>query len=31
MISKRILVFLIPAFIASLIYGYLQMPHQERV
>lgn len=31
MISKRILGFLIPAFIASLIYGYLQMPQQERV
>ena len=30
MISKRILAFLIPAFIASLIYGYLQMPQQER-
>jgi hypothetical protein len=29
--SKRFLVFLIPAFIASLIYGYLQMPQQERV
>jgi hypothetical protein len=31
MISKRILGFLIPAFIAALIYGYLQMPQQERV
>lgn len=31
MISKRILAFLIPAFIASLIYGYLQMPQQKRV
>ena len=31
MISKRLLAFLIPAFIASLIYGYLQMPQQERV
>lgn len=31
MISKRILGFLIPAFIVSLIYGYLQMPQQERV
>ena len=31
MISKRILIFLIPAFIASLIYAYLQMPQQERV
>jgi hypothetical protein len=31
MISKRILSFLIPAFIAALIYGYLQMPRQERV
>lgn len=29
--SKRLLAFLIPAFIASLIYGYLQMPKQERV
>lgn len=29
--TKRILVFLIPIFIASLIYGYLQMPHQERI
>ena len=27
---KRLLAFLIPAFIASLIYGYLQMPQQER-
>lgn len=31
MISKRLLAFLILAFIASLIYGYLQMPQQERV
>ena len=31
MISKRLLGFLLPAFIASLIYGYLQMPQQERV
>lgn len=31
MISKRLLGFLIPAFIASLIYGYLQMPQQERI
>lgn len=31
MISKRFLGFLIPAFIAALIYGYLQMPQQERV
>lgn len=31
MMSKRLLVFLIPAFIAALIYGYLQMPRQERV
>lgn len=31
MISKRLLGFLIPAFIASLIYGYLQMPKQERI
>lgn len=31
MISKRTLGFLIPAFIASLIYAYLQMPRQERV
>lgn len=31
MISKRLLIFLIPAFIASLIYAYLQMPRQERV
>lgn len=29
--SKRLLGFLIPAFIASLIYGYLQMPQQERI
>ncbi|MDO9079155.1 MAG: hypothetical protein Q7U44_00020 [Desulfuromonadales bacterium] len=29
--SKRLLGFLIPAFIASLIYGYLQMPKQERI
>lgn len=29
--SKRLLGFLIPAFIAALIYGYLQMPRQERV
>lgn len=29
--SKRLLAFLIPAFIAALIYGYLQMPQQERV
>lgn len=29
--SKRILGFLIPAFIAALIYGYLQMPKQERI
>lgn len=29
--TKRILVFLIPIFIASLIYGYLQMPRQKRV
>lgn len=31
MISRRILIFLIPAFIAALIYGYLQMPKQERL
>jgi hypothetical protein len=31
MMSKRLLGFLIPAFIASLIYAYLQMPRQERV
>lgn len=31
MISKRLLGFLIPAFIAALIYGYLQMPQQERI
>lgn len=31
MMSKRLLVFLIPAFIASLIYGYLKMPRQERI
>lgn len=31
MTPKRLLGFLIPAFIASLIYGYLQMPRQERV
>lgn len=31
MISKRLLGFLIPAFIASLIYGYMQMPRQERI
>lgn len=31
MISKRLLGFLIPAFFASLIYGYLQMPKQERI
>lgn len=31
MISKRFLGFLIPVFIAALIYGYLQMPQQERV
>ncbi|MBE0503627.1 MAG: hypothetical protein IBX46_05790 [Desulfuromonadales bacterium] len=31
MMSKRLLGFLIPAFIASLIYGYLQMPKQERI
>lgn len=29
--SKRILFFLIPAFIAALIYSYLQMPNQERI
>ncbi|PKN11934.1 MAG: hypothetical protein CVU69_09995 [Deltaproteobacteria bacterium HGW-Deltaproteobacteria-4] len=29
--SKRFLGFLIAAFIAALIYGYLQMPKQERV
>ena len=29
--SKRLLGFLLPAFIASLIYGYLQMPKQERI
>lgn len=31
MTSKRLLGFLILAFLASLIYGYLQMPRQERV
>lgn len=31
MMSKRLLGFLIPAFIIALIYGYLQMPRQERV
>lgn len=31
MMSKRLLGFLIPAFIVSLIYGYLQMPKQERI
>lgn len=31
MMSKRFLIFLIPAFIGSLIYGYLQMPQQARV
>lgn len=31
MISKRILGFLVPVFIASLIYGYLQMPQQKRI
>jgi hypothetical protein len=31
MMSKRLLGFLVPAFIAALIYGYLQMPRQERV
>jgi hypothetical protein len=29
--SKRLLGFLILSFIASLIYGYLQMPKQERI
>lgn len=29
--AKRFLGFLIPAFIASLIYGYVQMPNQDRV
>lgn len=29
--AKRLLVFLIPIFIAAMIYSYLQMPHQERV
>ena len=31
MTPKRILGFLLPALIAALIYGYLQMPQQERV
>ena len=31
MMSKRLLGFLVPAFIVSLIYGYLQMPNQERI
>lgn len=31
MTSKRLLGILIPIFIASLIYGYLQMPRQERI
>lgn len=31
MTSKRLLAFLIPAFIVALIYAYLQTPRQERV
>lgn len=29
--SKHLLFFLVPTLIGSLIYGYLQMPHQDRV
>lgn len=29
--SKRLLGFLVASLIASMLYGYLQMPHQERV